>query len=111
MLAQILFLVVLVFARFRQQSAQDWAIHSQEVMVLAERCNVLVRQTQAQMQSFILTGQERFEQIYNATRNEMPVAFQMLREHVSDNRLQQAKAEELWTRTKLSRLGWTKPFN
>jgi signal transduction histidine kinase len=101
LLAQLLFLGMLIKIRIDQGEAQHWAIHTKEVMAHAEGAFRLVIEANSDLRAFAVSGDPIFEEAYQRDRRHVGPALDGLRGLVRDNRSQQeqlnkvrAKADE-----------------
>ena len=114
LLAQLLFLAVSIKMRQDQMQAQEWAIHSKDVIAQTEGAFRLVMEARSAVRSLSLTGDLAFIAAWEKARNEALRQFRALSELVSDNPLQQERVEGIRQQSEavlarmdgIAQLGW-----
>lgn len=94
LISQLIFLVVLVIARGDQRTAQQWAIHSQEVMAQAELAHRLIVEAQTHMRGYVLTEFPSFIQLYHDSRGKIAQTQEKLLRLVADNEPQAQRVHQ-----------------
>ncbi len=95
LLAQLIFIGILLVSRVNQQDAQFWAIHTKKVIALTEAAHRTVVETQTHMRGYALTGDRSFHDRYREARAEIPDRFAELRAETKDNAEQLEKLHEI----------------
>jgi signal transduction histidine kinase len=95
LVAQILFVGVLLFVQADQDEAQRLALHSKQVLAQTETAHRVIVEAQTSLRGFILVGLERFARDYETQRDRVPLEFTRLNELVSDNPPQQRQVERM----------------
>ena len=88
----ITFAVLLVSIRDLDRSA-DLEMHSQEVLVSANRAERLVVDLETGLRGFVITGQDRFLQPWHDARAALPEQMSRLRRLVADNPEQESRTD------------------
>jgi signal transduction histidine kinase len=95
LLAQMLFLGVLLKIRADQAEAQRWAIHTKDVMSRAEGAFRLVEEANSDLRAFAVSGDPEFGAAYLRDRERVGPAVGELRDLVSDNPPQQRRLDDV----------------
>jgi signal transduction histidine kinase len=95
LLAQLLFLGILLKMRYDQLDAQRLALHSKEVIAQTEAAFRSLMQARSSVRSLALTGDTTFAQPPGQAQQQSLSLLKGLRDRVSDNPPQQAKVERM----------------
>ncbi len=99
LLAQLLFLSILIKMRFDQAEAQRWALHTKDVISQAEHTYRSGIEAHSATEAFVLTGNEAFLEPYRQAVNQLPAEINELQDLVHDNPDQQARVREVAVRS------------
>jgi signal transduction histidine kinase len=99
LLTQVIFLAALFKMRRDQIHAQEWAIHSKEVIAQTEAAFRVLMEARSSVRSLALTGDPSFLSAWEKSRQEAPVQLIALRDLVSDNPPQVARVDEILQQT------------
>src|SRR6516225_11043666 len=89
LLAQLLFLAMLLKIRSDEDEAQHWAMHTKDVMVRAEGAFRLASRANSDLRAFAVSGNPQFGEAYLHDRVQVVPALEELREVVHDSTAQQ----------------------
>jgi signal transduction histidine kinase len=95
LLAQLLFLAVSFKMRQDQLQAQEWAIHSKEVLAQTESAFRVVMEARSAVRSLALTGDPAFVAAWENARYEVSGRLRTLSALVSDNPPQQERVDRI----------------
>ncbi len=95
LVAQFLFVAVLLFVRRDQESAQQWALHTKQVIAQAEATHRIIIEAQTHMRGFILIGNPSVAADYEKQKAKAPAAYAALRSLVLDNPVQREKVDAM----------------
>jgi signal transduction histidine kinase len=99
LLTQLVFLAMLFKMRQDQQQAQEWAIHSKEVIVQTEGAFRQIMEARTAVFSLASTGDPVFLSGWEKSRKEAPAQLRALRNLVSDNPPQQMRIDQVLQQT------------
>jgi signal transduction histidine kinase len=99
LLAQLLFLGILVKMRSVLAEAQTWAIHTKDVISHTEHAYNIAIDAHSATHAYVLTGDEALLGPYERAVMQLPVQIDDLEKLVSDNASQEAKALEVAARS------------
>ncbi len=85
LLSQLLLLGILAMVRTDQAEAQQWAIHTKDVIAQAEAVHRLAVEAQSSVRGFVLTSDPRFVEQFRQVRSEAEEALAELDRSVEDN--------------------------
>jgi signal transduction histidine kinase len=95
LLAQLLFLAMLLKIRSDQDEAQRWAMHTKDVMVRAEGAFRLAARANSDLRALAVSGNPQFGEAYLRDRPQVVPALDELREVVHDSTGQQARLDRV----------------
>jgi signal transduction histidine kinase len=105
LLAQLLFLAMLVKIRADQADAQRWAIHTKDVIARANDASLLLIETNSDLRAFALSDRVEFRDAYLRDRDMVRAALEELHGAVHDNPRQQERLRLVMARTDTV-IGW-----
>lgn len=100
LLAQLVFLGLLITMRLDQTEAQRWAIHTKDVIAQAEETFRGSVEAHSATRAFILTSDQAFLKSYNQAVQQIPTQIKELQGLVSDRPDQVAKVQEFAARSR-----------
>jgi signal transduction histidine kinase len=92
---QLVFIALVAKMRLENTDAEEWTIHTKDVMAQAQRCRVRILSAHGAIQGFILTRDPSYEKSLQKLINETPIELRSLKSLVLDRKDQSLAAEQI----------------